>query len=195
MPEGTKTPDVEVEATTSPDIEPTVVPEEEAGSEPTEMPVVIPSEKPETVPEVEPTVSPVPSMLPQKSTLPEADTVVDATPSPSMSPTPIVSPTATPVALVPEDEFVGATYDSDLTVDKATTLTENWTVNGDLLVNSTLELGNYKIEVKGNVIAKEFVSVDTGILVVHGEYRQEKSGLKVGSGRVDIGRNFRIQSK
>lgn len=175
VPEETKTPDVEVEATTSPDTVPTVEPEEEAGAEPTEMPVVIPSEKPETVPEVVPTVSPSPTLLPQESALPEADAVADATPSPSMSPTPSASPTASPVALVPEDELVGAT--GDLIIDQTTTLTENRVVNGNLIVNSRLNLGNYKIEVSGDVIANGAIFVDTGILVVHGNYRQEKNGL------------------
>lgn len=193
VPEETKTPDVEVEATASPDTVPTVEPEEEAGAEPTEMPVVIPSEKPETVPEVEQTVSPSPTLLPQESALPEADAVVDATPSPSMSPTPSASPTASPVALVPEDEFVGAT--GDLIIDQTITLTENRVVNGNLIVNSRLNLGNYKIEVSGDVIANGAIFVDTGILVVHGNYRQEKNGLNVKSGRVDIQKDLRIQTK
>lgn len=133
-PEETRTPDAEVEATASPDIVPTTEPEEGTGAEPTETPVVIPSEKPEVIPETEPTVSP--TLLPQESISPEMDGVVDVTPSPSMSPTPSASPTASPVEiLVPEDELVGATtYNGDLIIDQTTVLTENWTINGDLII-------------------------------------------------------------
>ncbi len=75
-----------------------------------------------------------------------------------------------------EDKLVGTqTFDGDLRISSETTLTENWVVNGDVIVKA------------GHIY------VETGILTVSGEYRQESDYLNVGSGRVDVAGDFRIQ--
>ena len=133
----------------------------------------------ETEPTVEPEFTPEPSEA-------EAASLEDAVAVPVES--------LAPEETVEEDELVGTqTFDGDLVISESTTLKENWVVNGNLIINYTLNFGNYKIEVNGDVIANSNVYINTGILTVSGEYRQESGGLSVGSGRVDVGGDFRIQ--
>ncbi len=139
----------------------------------------------ETQPTVEPEFTPEPSEA-------EAASLEDAVAVPVES--------LAPEETVEEDELVGTqTFDGDLRISSETTLTENWVVNGDLIVDlgsygPNLNFEDFKIEVNGDMIIKAgYICVDTGILTVSGEYRQESGGLRVESGRVDVGGDFRLQ--
>lgn len=180
----------DTEPTSSPVTIPMATPGQETDEESSEAPTATPEIEPTALPEM--TSTPEATSSPQNSALPDEDDLPGISPSPSVSPT----PSATPVGILEpvEDELVGATYNG-WTISSDTTLTENCTVNGDLTVNRNLHLGNYKIEVTGDVIANNNVYVDTGILVVHGNYRQVNLGLHVGSGQVRIGGDLRIQNK
>ena len=79
----------------------------------------------ETQPTVEPEFTPEPSEA-------EAASLEDAVAVPVES--------LAPEETVEEDELVGTqTFDGDLRISSETTLTENWVVNGDLIV----DLGSY----------------------------------------------------
>ena len=139
----------------------------------------------ETQPTVEPEFTPEPSEA-------EAASFEDAVAVPVES--------LAPEETVEEDELVGTqTFDGDLRISSGTTLTENWVVNGDLIVDlgvyrPNLNFEDFKIEVNGDMIIKAgYICVDTGILTVSGEYRQESGSLDIGSGRVDVGGDFRLQ--
>ena len=83
--------------------------------------------------------------------------------------------------------FVVPSRVSAATWDTTVTLTENTTVNGDLVVNKSLNLNGWKLTVTGNMIANADVTTGTyGKLVVGGDYTQKNYELDCADGKVDI---------
>ena len=179
----------DTEPTSSPVTTPIATPGEETDAEQSEAPTATPGSEPTALPEM--TSTPEATSSPQNSALPDENALLESSPSPSVSPT----PSATPVGILEpvEDELVGAVYNG-WTISSSTTLTENCTVNGDLIVNKTLNLGNYKIDVTGDVIANGNIIFNSGILNVGGDYRQESGYIDIQNGEVNVKGNFRIQT-
>jgi len=73
-------------------------------------------------------------------------------------------------------------------------LTENRTVNGDLLVKKRVDLNGYKLTVNGNMIADADVSTgDYGILEVKGNYIQKSGYMSLGAGStMDVSGDLKI---
>lgn len=208
IPETSEEPDAGMEKTETP------APDQEPASDPITTPISTPGQDTDSEPGKEPTTAPeieltaLPEMTstpeaissPESSVLPNEDDMLktssspDVIPSPSMSPTPSVSPVAILESV--EDELVGGVYESNWTIANNETLSDNCTVKGNLIVDSnrTLNVGNYRIDVMGDVIANGNITLASGILNVEGDYRQEGGHIDIENGEVNVRGNFRLQT-
>ena len=79
------------------------------------------------------------------------------------------------------------------TWDTSVSLTQNTTINGDLVVNKELHLNGWKLTVNGNMIANNSVYTgEYGKLEINGNYTQKSEKLDCKNGTVDVKGNLNI---
>ena len=68
------------------------------------------------------------------------------------------------------------------------------TVNGDLIADDALDIGNGTLIVKGDLTAKDGLNIINGALNVTGNLLNESGEISIGRGTATVGGDFRIQS-
>ena len=82
---------------------------------------------------------------------------------------------------------------SDVVWNEEKSLTQNMTVNGNLIANKRVKLNGYTLTVNGNMTASAWVEANGGVLNVNGNYVQNHIALDLySSGTANISGNYSI---